>query len=82
MHLAPGAEHAHDGRQQGGLAGAIGADHRHDLALADRQAGVAQRFDFAIGHAQALDLQHGVVDLVARREVRFHLHVHHSTPPR
>ncbi len=67
IHLPAGAEHAHDRRQQSGLAGAVGADHRDDLPFADGQAGVAQRLDLAVGHAQILHLEQGVTGFIAHR---------------
>ncbi|MOA14608.1 hypothetical protein D3C78_1347190 [compost metagenome] len=81
-HLAARAEHAHDRRQHGGLAGAVGADDGNDLPFADAQAGVAQRLDLAVGNAEGLDLQQRLGDLILRLYQRIYLHIHHSAPPR
>src|SRR5678815_1011194 len=56
----PGARaHAsRDGHERGGLAGPVGADEGHDLALAHRQADAVQRLDVAVADAQILELQH------------------------
>jgi len=68
LDLALRGQQAHDGAQHGGLAGAVGADHRDDLPGGNLQVDVMQRLDLAVGDAQIIYLQDG-----GR---------HHSTPPR
>jgi hypothetical protein len=46
------------GHQQRGLAGAVGADQRHDLAGLDLEVDAAQRLDAPVAGEQALDRQH------------------------
>ena len=50
-------QRAGDGLHGGGLAGAVGADQRHQLALAHLKVHALHGLDAAIGHLQAGDLQ-------------------------
>jgi hypothetical protein len=52
------ANAARDGHERGGLAGPVGADQGHDLALGHRDADAVQRLDVAVAGAQILELQH------------------------
>ena len=52
------AEEAGDGAQRGGLAGAVGAEQRDDLAARDRERDALQRRDGAvIDHLELVDAQ-------------------------
>src|SRR5438105_13009014 len=48
-----------DGLEGGGLAGAVVAEQRHDLAAAHLEGHTAQGVDLAVVHVQALQLQQG-----------------------
>ena len=48
---------AHDGVEQRGLAGAVGADDGDDLVVADLERHRAHRLDLAIGDMHVGDLQ-------------------------
>ena len=58
-HLPGARQQAGHGAQQGGLAGAVGAEQRDDLAGADRELDVAQHDDLAVAGRQAAHLQQG-----------------------
>src|SRR3546814_4132878 len=49
---------AADGHQQCRLAGTVGTDQRHDLALLDVQVDTLQRLDRAVEGMQSLDPEH------------------------
>src|SRR5690606_41109954 len=49
---------AGDGADQRGLAGAVGADERDDLAGADLEADAVERLRVAVEHRQVADRQH------------------------
>ena len=51
-------QQAHRRGQQRGLAGAVGADHRDDLAVFEAERYAAHRVDLAVGHVQVADFQH------------------------
>ena len=74
LHFAPElnftlrGQQTHDGGKHGGLAGAVGADHRDDLARLDPEVDVVQGLHLAVGDAEIVDLENGGG--------------HHSTPPR
>jgi hypothetical protein len=61
--LAVGRQQAHRRAQQRGLAGAVGADDRDDLALFHMQAHAVHRLDGAVGDAEVFQLK----DRVAHR---------------
>src|SRR3954468_5733796 len=46
---------AGDGAQGGRLAGAVGAEQRHHLALVNGKRDAAQRLDFAVAHDEIAD---------------------------
>jgi hypothetical protein len=48
---------AHDGRQQRGLAGAVGADDSDDLVVADVERNAAHGLDLAVGNMDAGNVQ-------------------------
>ena len=50
------AEQRRDGAQRGGLAGAVGAEQRDDLAVTDSQRDAAQRRHRAVADADVVDL--------------------------
>ena len=50
--------HAGDGADQGSLAGAVGADDRHDLPRIDRQRHAVERLRIAMENADVLDVEH------------------------
>ena len=50
-------QHAHDGVQQRGLAGAVGADDGDDLVVGDLERHRAHRLDLAVGDMDVTDLQ-------------------------
>ena len=52
-----GARAAEDGHHQGGLAGAVGPDQRHDLARADLDADAMQHRELAVAGGDILDLE-------------------------
>ncbi|MEZ5208836.1 MAG: hypothetical protein R2690_18110 [Acidimicrobiales bacterium] len=52
-----GLDHAGDGLQQGRLAGAVGAEQRHDLALVDLDVDVEEDLDVAVAHVELADQQ-------------------------
>src|SRR6185295_9986880 len=59
LHLARRRLHQPGDRaQRGGLAGAVGADQRDDLALLDGERHAAQRVDAAVADLEVADLQH------------------------
>ena len=43
-------QHAHDGVQERGLAGAVGADDGDDLVVVDVERNRTHRLDLAVGH--------------------------------
>jgi hypothetical protein len=45
--------------EEGGLAGAVRAEERDDLALVDLERDVPQDLEIAVGDREPLDLQHG-----------------------
>src|SRR5207302_6506352 len=47
-------------------AGAVGSDHRDDLALAHVERHVVQRLDLPVPHRQPADLQHGGPDMAPK----------------
>jgi hypothetical protein len=51
-------DHSADGAHGGGLAGAIAADQRHDLALGHLQRNAVQHFDLAVACMQVRDGKH------------------------
>ena len=51
-------QNARDRLQAGALARTVASDQRHELAVADRQAGAAQRFDRAVSDAQIANFEH------------------------
>jgi len=55
-HLAIG-QRAGDRLERGGLAGAVGADQRHQFAFADFQRYALDRLDAAVSNAQLFDVQ-------------------------
>jgi hypothetical protein len=55
--LAGGRQQAHRRAQQRGLAGAVGADHRDDLALFHMQRTLVHRLDGAVGDAEVFELK-------------------------
>ena len=65
MDLAARGQQAHGGRQQRGLACAVGADDGDDLAAAHIQIHLVHRLHGTVGHAQALELQKGVAHAVS-----------------
>ena len=75
-HLALGlplaGQGAHDGVEQGGLAGPVGADDGDDLAGPQADRGAPQGLDLAIAHAQVAGFKNGFAAVVGA----------HSTPPR
>ena len=52
------AKHAGDGADERGLAGAVGADDRHDGALRHFERNAVERPDVAVGHFEVLDGEH------------------------
>ena len=52
------AQEARDGVQERGLAGAVGAEQRHDLAGPDRERHAGQDPDVAVGGVEVADLKH------------------------
>ena len=56
-YLPARGQQAHDGRQRGGLAGTVGANHGDNLPFAHIQAHLADRLHLAVGHRQLADLQ-------------------------
>src|SRR5581483_8485168 len=52
---APGAQHAGDGAVEGGLAGAVRAQHGDDFPRPDAEIDAAQNFGGAVAGAQAMD---------------------------
>ena len=71
-------QQAHQRRQQGRLAGTVGADDGDDLAPANGQADIVQRLDLAVGDTEVADVEDDLV-LVQVRVLAGHAH---STPPR
>ena len=55
---ARGAMHAGDGANEGGLAGAIGADDGDDRPLADLKRHIVERLGVAMEDIEVLDAQH------------------------
>ena len=51
---AAGFGQPRDGAQRGGLAGAVGAEQRHDLPFVDVERDAAQRFDLAVADDEIL----------------------------
>jgi hypothetical protein len=68
LHLATRRQQAHQGRQQRGLAGAVGTDDGDDLAFADAQVDLVDGLD-----ASVIDAQAGCFE---------QYRLHSSTPPR
>ena len=69
MRPARGRDQAGDHAQEGGLARAVGADHRHRLALGHAQAHVPERGEIAVARGDLGELEHQLEhDLLA--EVR------------
>ena len=66
--IVPGARAraAADRHQQGRLAGAVGADQGHDLALADVEVDAVQRLDGAVEGGDAPHLKHGAASGIGR----------------
>jgi hypothetical protein len=58
--LAGARQQARHGLQQRGLAGAIGAEQRHDLAGADREVDAVQHADLAVAGRQASHGEQGI----------------------
>ena len=59
MHVAAHRiEHARNGLQGAGLAGAVGADQRHRLAFVDVEGDAAHRLDAAIGDVESGYFKH------------------------
>ncbi len=54
-----GAVETGDRPQQRGLARAVGANQRHDLAFGDREARLPQHLDVAVAHIEPFDRKHG-----------------------
>ena len=54
-----GRDHARDGLEQGGFAGAVRPDHRDELPALDVERHLAQRAQAAIGDVKRPDLEHG-----------------------
>ena len=52
------AQHAGDGADERGLAGAVGADDRDDRALRDFNRHAVERADVAVGHFKVLNGEH------------------------
>ena len=52
------AQHAGDGADERGLAGAVGADDRDDRALRHFERHAVERADVAVGHFEVLDGEH------------------------
>ena len=55
-----------DRREQRRLAGAVGADQRHHLALVHRQRDVAHGLEQAVAHLERLDLKQAHAAAVPR----------------
>ncbi len=65
-HPPRGPQEPHRRHKQRGLAGAIRANHRHDLSFLDRQRDVSDGLHLAIGDTDIFDREH----------------LRHATPPR
>ncbi len=66
-----GAQQAADGAHQRGLAGAVGADDRDRLAVADRKRDVVQHGERAIAGRQRVDLEHRQTPRYTSRTLAF-----------